>query len=246
MKFIETVVVENKKWTSSLYSLFVEAKNTHFTAGQFTQISLDKGHLFRPYSFVNAPQEGLLEFYYNEISNGTLTPFLSKIEKGMPVWIVPKGAGRFTLAEVADAPILWLLATGTGLGPFLSMLKTAEPWQRFATIVLVHSVRFEKELTHQALIAHWQKNYPNQFYWFPIVTRGSVENIASLRITDLLASGSIEREVKQSLTPENSQVMLCGNPQMVSDVSIYLQSKGLSLNRSNHPGQITSENYWKE
>lgn len=245
MKFIQTIVIGQKEWTPTLFSLFVKADSTNFIAGQFTQLSLNAGELFRPYSFANAPHENTLEFYYNKLSQGILTPHLAKIEPGMPIWIVPKGAGKLVLEDLSDAPMLWLFATGTGLGPFLSILKTAQPWQRFSKIILVHSVRFENELTHQSLIQEWNKRYFSQFFWIPIVTREPVPGVFTDRITPLLESGKIENVLQFTLDPLTSQVMLCGNPDMILDVTGYLQNRGFVLNRPARSGQITSENYWK-
>lgn len=245
-KWTQGKVVTQKEWAPGLYSLFIEAPILPFVAGQFTQISVDESQkLFRPYSFANAPFEPILEFYYDLISGGKLSPFLAKLHPGDIAWVGTKAAGRFVLADVADAQTLWLFATGTGFGVFLSLLKTSEAWERFEHIVLVHSVRKVNSLTHYALIERWRQQYPGRFHWIPIVTREKVEGIFCDRMSVLLQTGKLEEMTQLPLTRITSQVMLCGNPVMVTDVSHLLEIRGLQMNRPHHPGHITVENYWK-
>lgn len=245
-KWVEGKVISQKHWTTDLCSLFIKAPILPFVAGQFTQICLDPSFKhFRPYSLVNAPGEETLEFYYSLVQQGYLTTHLSKLMVGDPLWVAQKPAGKFVLSEMPNAQTLWLFATGTGLGVFLSMLKTKEPWERFQHVVLVHSVRLEKELTHQDLIQEWLAQRSTQFQWVPIVTRESVMVTQSIRMTQLLSSGKLEALTHLDLSHTTSQVMLCGNPAMVFDVSQLLFARGLKINRPHQSGQITVENYWK-
>lgn len=245
-RFVEGIVVAHKVWAQNLRSLMVEAPIEPFIAGQFTQLSLDEDqHLFRPYSFVNAPSQLPLEFYYSQLPNGKLTSRLSKLEVGGKLFVAKRAVGRFMLSAVPDADILWLFATGTGLGVFLSMLQTQEPWQRFAKIVLVHSVQKAHFLTHQDLIKSWVRNYPGQFFWLPTVTGEQVPGSFSKRVTDLLRFGEIERATGLSLAAKSSQVMLCGNPAMVNEMLNLLIDRGLTLSSVKQTGHITVESYWK-
>src|SRR5699024_3118155 len=127
-RWIEGIVVNNVKWTDALYSVHVRAAEIPFTAGQFGRLALeiDGRTVGRPYSFVNAPGEDVYEFYSIIVPDGPLSPRLHALEEGDPVFIGPKGAGFFTLSMVPEADTLWMLSTGTALGPFLSMLKTDE------------------------------------------------------------------------------------------------------------------------
>src|SRR5699024_5461443 len=141
----------NIHWTDTLYSIRVCADIRPFRAGQFGRLGLTIGdrRIGRPYSFVNAPDNDICEFYSVVVPGGPLSPRLQTLKTGDTVLISPRGAGFFTLSMVPAAHTLWLLPTGTGLGPYLSMLQTAEPWHRFERIVLVHAVRLAEELAYQ-------------------------------------------------------------------------------------------------
>lgn len=246
MEWVEGEVVDLQVWTPGLFSLYVKAPIAPFIAGQFTQLCLNPDHpkLFRPYSFVNAPDEPILEFYFTLVNQGAFSHQLAKLTPKAQIWLAHKASGRFCLNIIKDAPILWLMATGTGLGVFLSMLKTLEVWQRFKKIVLLHSVRFKSELTHQDLITRWQTLYGQQFHYCPIVTREQFDPAYAERITKLIESRCLEEDLNLSLANE-SQIMLCGNPQMIKEVSLLLQARGLALNLPHKSGSITFENYWK-
>jgi hypothetical protein len=122
-----------RRWTGTLYSVQVEAEVQPFLAGQFTKLGLqlDAEFVERPYSYVNAPQEMPLEFYFVTVPDGPLTRAMTVLQPGDPIWVMRRPSGFLTVNEVPDARHLWMLATGTAIGPFLSILKTGEPWQRF-------------------------------------------------------------------------------------------------------------------
>ena len=246
-KWISGKVITQREWAPGLFSIFVSAPIEPFIPGQFLQLSLDPSEkkLFRPFSFVNAPFEPVMEFYYNQVIGGNLTPLLSQCIADDHIWVAPKAAGRFTLADIPSSDVLWLFASGTGLGVFLSILKSDEPWQRFKSIVLIHTVRFANALTHLDLINGWRQQYPNQFHWVPIVTRETYPEAFIDRVGVLLEERQIENRVQLRLTPKNSQTMLCGNPDMIEDVSSHLIRRGFLMNQGKQAGQITIENYWK-
>jgi ferredoxin--NADP+ reductase len=245
--WIEGKIVSQKEWGPGLFSLYVAATIEPFIAGQFTQLCLDPENprFFRPYSYASTPGEEHCEFYYNVVKEGKFTPLLNALASGDPLWIAKRSSGRFIMSEVPSSDTLWMFATGTGLGVFLSLLKTAEPWERFKNIVLVHSVRNAHGLTHHALIQSWQEKYPLQFQFVPVVTGEKLPNIFSQRIPNLLEDGELEGATQLSLTPLTSQVMMCGNPAMIKSVSDHLHTRGLLNNRPRQPGHITTENYWK-
>ncbi|HET9843968.1 MAG TPA: ferredoxin--NADP reductase [Gammaproteobacteria bacterium] len=241
-------VVSQHKWTDSLYSLYVQTDPIPFIAGQFCRIALDidDKRIARPYSFVNSPNDSIHEFYYNHVPNGLLTEQLIKLSTDDTLWVASKGAGLFTLKQVQDAKTLWLFASGTALGVFLSILKTAEPWIRFQRIVLMHAVRFTQELTHQALIEELQATHPEQLLYFPCVSRETMAQGFHGRITHALQTGALEDKAGLLLNPATSSAMICGNPAMVKDTFELLKEKGLSVSHPKTPGQITIENYWKD
>lgn len=247
MRWVEGKICGQNEWAPGLYSLFVEAPIQSFVAGQFIQISLNAPsyRLFRPYSLVNAPHDPVIELYYTLVKSGIFTPLLPQLNLGDRVSVAQKASGRFILSQVPSAQTLWLFASGTGLGPFLSMLKTKEPWSRFEHVVLVHSVRYANELTHQNLIEAWQEQYPEQFHWVAIVTRESIEHAQSKRMTELLQTGELEALTQLTLSAITSQIMLCGNPAMIDDMMELLLKRNLKINHLQQEGQITVENYWK-
>jgi ferredoxin-NADP reductase len=123
-RWVEGSVVRLKPWTDRLYSIQVTAEIAPFVAGQFTRLALeiDGEVVARPYSFLNAPSDPLHEFYFVTVPGGPLTSRLIRLAPGDPILIAPKAAGFFTLGELSDAGVLWLLSTGTAIGPFLSIL----------------------------------------------------------------------------------------------------------------------------
>lgn len=238
-------VVELKRWTPRLYSLRVEAPVEPFRAGQFNRLSavLDGERVARPYSYVNAPEERPLDFYFITVPEGPLTNHLVNLGPGDSVDLAPKANGFFTLEEVPDADVLWLFATGTALGPYLSILKTEAPWRRFKRIVLVHAVRRQEELTYGDTILGLRER-GEQFRFVPFVSREEAPGALPGRIPAAIENGLLERHTDLPLTPDAAQVMLCGNPQMVADTSAVLKARGMTRNRRREPGHITTENYW--
>ncbi|MDR2173697.1 MAG: ferredoxin--NADP reductase [Burkholderiales bacterium] len=246
-------VIERFSWTERLFSLKIDAPEIRFTAGQFASLALPAPNesaepmLARPYSFVNAPGSTPHEFLIAELAQGVLSPRLSQLREGDAVWI-GNAYGFFVCDEVPAAPVLWMMATGTGVAPFLSMLRTDELWQKFGHVVLVHGVRSVEELAYPGVIAAVQQERGARFSYAPLVSRGEVclEKCACLsgRITAALADGRLEETVRHTIDKETSQVMLCGNPAMVEEVQRLLGERGMRRHRKRAPGQITVETYW--
>src|SRR5438067_5176422 len=148
-KWLTGRVVENRQWTEALFSLRVEGAPLNFQAGQFVRIALDINgeRVARAFSFVNPPQDPVLEFYGVIVPEGPLSPRLAKLKSGDALHVAGNPAGFLVLSEVPEAGALWLISTGTGLAPFLSILRTVTAWRRFRKVVLVHAVRYAHELT---------------------------------------------------------------------------------------------------
>lgn len=240
-------VTGKRQWTEKLFSLQLAADIAPFTAGQFTRLALDMDseRVVRPYSFVNAPGERPLEFYFVAIPEGRLSPRLARLEVGGSLWVAKKAGGFFVLDEVPPGRELWCLSTGTGLGVFLSILKTDEPWQRFERIILVHGVRQVRELTYGDTIQQFAAQHPEQFRMIPLVSREACDFALPGRIPAAIENGALESRAGVPLDPARSQVMICGNPAMVRDCRAVLEQRGLRRNRRQEPGQITTENYWR-
>jgi ferredoxin--NADP+ reductase len=236
-----------KRWTERHYSLQLHADIAPFRAGQFTRLALEiEGEMVgRPYSFINGPADPLHEFYFIVVPGGPLTARLIRLQPGDGIFVAPRAAGFFVLDEVPDADTLWMLSTGTALGPFLSILTTHELWQRYRQVVLVHAVRTADELTYRDRIQAALAAHAGQLQYVPFVSREAVPHALQGRVTAALESGALEARVGLPLTAEHSQVMICGNPAMVSDTQAVLEARGLKKNRRREPGQITTEQYWK-
>lgn len=249
-KWVEGRVVGKRRWTDRLVSLQVAAPEVTFVAGQFGRLALpappgEKEEMIgRPYSFVNSPGIAPHEFYFITVPGGPLSSRLAALEPGDPVWLLPRANGFFSVGEVPEADVLWCLATGTGIGPFLSILRTHVAWERFGRVVLVHAVRFASELTYTDVVAGIAADHPGAFTYIPMVSRESPPGALTGRIPDAIADGRLEARAGIALAAENSQVMLCGNPAMVEDTQKVLAARGMRRHRRKEPGNVTVETYW--
>jgi len=250
-KWIEGRVVGRRDWADNLYSLEVEAPDIVFTAGQFARLALPappgspEPMLGRPYSFVNPPGAAPHEFYIVTVPEGPLTPRLARLRVGDPLWLLRGANGFFCIGEVPPADVLWCIATGTGLAPFLSILRTPEPWARYSRIVLVHAVRRACELTYRDTLAGIEAAHPQAFRVVSMVSREDHAGALAGRIPAAIADGRLEAAAGAPLTAASAQVMLCGNPAMVEDAIAVLALRGMRRHRRREPGQITAESYWQ-
>lgn len=249
-KWVQGKVAGKRAWTDRLVSLCVDAPEVTFIAGQFGRLALPAPEgsteemVGRPYSFVNSPSSAPHEFYFIVLPDGPLTPRLAALEPGEHVWLLRTANGFFSVGEIPPTDVLWCLATGTGLGPYLSILRTAEPWEKFERVVLVHGVRYANELTYRDVIAQIAETHAGSFAYVPVVSRDAHGDALSGRITAAIDDGRLEARVGLALNAENSHAMLCGNPAMVEDAQKLLVARGMRRHRRKEPGQITVETYW--
>lgn len=243
-QWLTAKVLENHSWNPTLFSLRVKAPPFAFTAGQFVRLALDgpDGRVQRAYSLVNSPQDEVLDFMITLVPGGKLTPLLAALKSGDSIEVSQPASGFFVLDEVPDGKSLWLLATGTGLGPYLSILGTEAPWQRFERIHLVHGVRQGSDLAYAEQLQAMAASRP-QFSYRPVVTREPYPGALSGRLPQLLSSGELEAALADQLNNE-SQLMICGNPDMIRDSLKVLAEKGLNKNLRRQPGHVTVEQYW--
>jgi ferredoxin--NADP+ reductase len=243
--WVEGTVVEKIRWNDELYSVRIDAPIAGFEAGQFTKIGLDIDgeRVGRAYSYVNAPQDPLVEIHFNTVPEGPLTPRLAAMEAGDRLWLVAEPNGFLTLAEVPERPHLWLLATGTGIGPFVSILRTDAPWQRFERIVVVHAVRRTADLGYRALFRELEARHPGRFAFVPFVSREETDFALTGRIPEAIADGRLEAHAGLVISPDASDVMVCGNSAMIKDVLAVLETRGLKRHRRRDPGHVITEKY---
>ena len=243
--WLEGKVLENRHWTETLFSLRVEAPALRFTAGQFVRIALDirGARVARPFSFVNPPADPVMEFYGVIVPEGPLSPRLAGLKAGDRLYVADNPSGFLVLEEVPPAEDLWLLATGTGIAPFLSILRTETPWQRYRRVILVHAARYAKELVYGDLIQEIFRRHPGKFVPIKFTSREKTTQTLEGRMPAAIKDGRLE-QAAGAISPERSQFMLCGNPQMLRDVAAVLVERGLKKHRRRAPGHITVESFW--
>ena len=246
LQWISGTIARKHVWSDGLFTIAVRCPGVlPFEPGQFLQVGipLPEKHLHRPYS-VASPHGDILEFFIVRVDEGELTPRLWGMEEGDPIEVSEKATGSFTLAHVPDAECIWLLATGTGLAPYIAMLREPAIWNRFHKIVVVHGVRFATDLGYQQELSQFVSQHPGRFHFVPVISRQSIEGSVSGRITSALESGALEAKVGTSMQASNSAVMMCGNPQMLDDVEHLLHSRGMTKHKAKTPGNYVVERYW--
>ncbi|WCR45352.1 ferredoxin--NADP reductase [Stutzerimonas stutzeri] len=252
-KFTRQRLLEVQTLTPNLFTLRTSRDpGFRFTAGQFARLGVRKPSgciVWRAYSMVSAPHDEFLDFFSIVVPDGEFTGELSRLKVGDELLVDKQAFGFLTLDRFPDGRDLWLLATGTGIAPFLSILQDFEAWRRFERIILVYSVREARELAYQQLIAELpQRDYleglGTKLLYLPVVTRERVPGALHGRITTLIENGELERAADLQLTPEHSRIMLCGNPQMIEDTRAVLKARDLNLAMTRRPGQVAVENYW--
>jgi ferredoxin/flavodoxin---NADP+ reductase len=239
-------LIARRDWAPGLATLVVEAEVEPFVPGQFVNLALEFDGTVerRSYSIASPPGEPL-KFLVTEVVGGVLTPRLLRLAPGDPLFVEPKPQGFFTLKWVPEARELWLIATGTGLGPFLAILGSDELWQRFENVVLVHGVREAAQLAHRDELLRLAGERADRFTVVAALSRQpAAPGLLGGRITTLLGDGALERAAGATLAPDRSHVMLCGNPAMIEDVTSLLGERGLRKHRVRTPGHISIEKYW--
>ncbi len=243
--WIEGQIVGLRHWSDNLFSLNINAPLASFVAGQYIKVALDidEKRVGRPYSLVNAPDERPLEIYFNEVPDGPLTPRLSDLQTGDRLWVSAKAGGIFTLNNVVSRRHLWMIATGTALGVYLSMLKTPEPWERFERIILVQGARHSGELAYRETLAQLHSQHRDQFTFLSTLTREQQPGSLRGRVTALLEQGELQRAAGAEITAVDSHLMLCGNSEMIKQVRTWLEAQGLHRHKRTQPGHYTTEQY---
>jgi ferredoxin--NADP+ reductase len=243
--WLEGRVLENRAWTDTLFSLRVEAPRLDFAAGQFVRIALDINgeRVARPFSFVNAPDDPVMEFYGVVVPQGPLSPPLARLKTGDKLYVADNPSGFLVLAEVPPAEDLWLVATGTGIAPFLSILRTDTPWRQYRRVILVHAARYPKELVYGDLIREISRRHGERFMSIKFTSGEKTAQALEGRIPAAIRDGRLEA-AGRPISAERSQFMLCGNPQMLKDAAAALAERGLRKNRRRTPGHITVESFW--
>ena len=243
--WLEGKVVENRRLNDYLTSLIIDVQLNGYEAGQFVRVGLPDGDtvLARPYSLVNTPQESHLEVYFNIVEEGPLSPRLFDLKSGDDVLVSDNPSGFLTISEIPQCNHLWMIATGTGIGPFLAILKSEAAWEKFKKIMLCYSVSYAHELAYQDTIGQIAETHGDQFCYLPIVTREKRAGCLGKRVPAVMQDGSLEQKAGVLINAENSHVMMCGSSDMITDVSAELVSREMKKHRRRDPGHFTTEKY---
>jgi ferredoxin--NADP+ reductase len=257
---LETVT-EVQRWTDTLFSFkTTRPKAFDFVPGQYARLGLPAANCdtWRAYSITSSPDDDFLEYYGVLVPGGRFTTMLRDIKPGDSIWTEKEVYGFMIPDRFSDGEDLWMLATGTGIGPFISILRDSKVWQKFRRLVLVHGVRNAEELSYRDELLALRKNPPRhdgaadtaQLQLITTTTRDTMNDTrdqsAALhgRITTLLENGQLEQAAGMPITVESSRIMLCGNPAMIEDTRRLLHARGMRPCRRVLPGQFVTENYW--
>jgi ferredoxin--NADP+ reductase len=286
-KFTRQTITWIRRWSDHLFSFRTTRDRAfRFAPGQFARLGVyrDDGrvedrrgprYVWRAYSVVSASHDEFLEFYSIVVPGGEFTTTLAHLREGDPLLIEKQSYGFMTLDRFEGGRDLWLLASGTGIAPFLSVLQDLGAWEQYQRLILVHSVRHAHELAYRDEVAALRGHPvfgallaqdPRRLVYVPIVTRAvtqegtrevvredepegkraaaPVGGMLNARIPVLLASGALEQAAGVALSPADSRIMICGNPEMVTDVRRTLTGLGYAVSRRARPAQLAVENYW--
>jgi ferredoxin--NADP+ reductase len=253
-KFTVQHVLSWHEWAPTLFSFRVSRDPAyHFVPGQFARMGQrkeDGSMVWRAFSVCSPPSADYLEFFAVVVPHGEFTSLLYARRVGAEMLVEKPAQGFLTADRLwrGEGPKdLWMLATGTGLGPYVSMLSDPEVWKHFEHLVVVHSARHEAELGYADQLTAWSKasDFPGgKLSYVPAVTRDPETAFLKGRIPALIESGELEKAAGVPLDLARSRFMLCGNPEMVEQTRALLKAKGFTNDRRLVPGHIAVENYW--
>jgi ferredoxin--NADP+ reductase len=244
--------------TPELIRLFIkpDTKFQPFRAGQYVAIGLPGNYprpahfppekeqhapdkiIKRAYSIGSAPDIlDELEFYIAIVPDGGLTSRLALVKEGDRIFIAPKITGTFTLDSVPEGKNLFLISTGTGLAPFVAMLKSPETLKKYSSIHILHGVRYEKDLAYKDELIDFTQRFRNKVFYYPVVSREKWSGRGG-HVQKIFENGEVK------LNPENDHVFLCGNPAMIDSLEKLLTPLGYSEHTRRVPGNMHLERYW--
>jgi ferredoxin/flavodoxin---NADP+ reductase len=253
--FNHETVLSVKHWNDELFSFSAtRSPSFRFSNGQFTMIGLEVNGrpLVRAYSMVSANYDESLEFFSIKVPDGPLTSRLQHIKPGDQILVSKKPTGTLVLDNLLPGDMLYLLSTGTGLAPFLSIIRDPETYERFAKVVLVHGCRhvadlayrdwLTKELVEDEFLGGMVRE---KLVYYPTVTREPFENRG--RVTGLITSGRLFSDVgAKPFDRAVDRVMLCGSPAMLADLRDILQNGGFMEGNHGEPGDYVIEKAFVE
>ena len=253
--FLEERVLSVHHWTDRLFTFTTTRDpSLRFSNGHFTMIGLrlNGKPLLRAYSIASPNYEEHLEFLSIKVEEGPLTSHLQHIQVGDTIIVGKKPTGTLLIDYLTPAKRLYLLSTGTGLAPFLSIIRDPETYEKFETVVVVHGVRQVDELAYHDLIVDHLPQHEflgdmigQQLRYYPTVTRETYRNMG--RVTALIESGKLFTDLALSpMNPAEDRVMLCGSPGMLNDLKHMLETQGFVEGNTSIPGDFVIERAFVE
>ena len=253
--FLEERVLTVHHWTDRLFS-FTTTRDPalRFSNGHFTMIGLkvnDKP-LLRAYSIVSANYEEHLEFLSIKVPDGPLTSRLQHIKVGDTIVVGKKPTGTLLIDYLLPAKRLYMLSTGTGVAPFLSLIRDPETYEKFEEVILVHGVRDVKELAYHDYITQELPQHEflgemvtKQLKYYPTVTREPFKHQG--RVTTVIENGQLARDLGlPALNPQEDRVMICGSPEMLRDLKHMMEERGFKEGNTTKPGDFVIERAFAE
>jgi ferredoxin--NADP+ reductase len=248
-------VLSVRHWNDTLFSFTTtRSRGLRFKNGHFLMVGLEvEGKpLLRAYSVASPNYEEHLEFYSIKVQNGPLTSQLQHLQVGDTVLVGNKPVGTLVVGNVRPGKRLYLLSTGTGLAPFMSIIRDPETYERFEHVIVTHGVRHVNDLGYSDYI---KKELPQhefigeqvqkQLLYYPTVTREPFENQG--RLTGLLETGKLCSDLGlPALDPEHDRALVCGGPRMLEDIVALLESRGFKEGSSHEPAEYTIERAFVE
>lgn len=253
--FNEERVLSVHHWTDRLFTFTTTRdQSLRFSNGHFTMIGLRVNNkpLLRAYSIVSPNYEEHLEFLSIKVPDGPLTSRLQHIQPGDTVIVGRKPTGTLVIDYLLPGKRLWLMSTGTGLAPFMSIIRDPETYERFEQVVLVHGVRQVDELAYHDLLVNSLPKHEilgemvtRQLRYYPTVTREAYKNMG--RITELIESGKMATDMGlPPMNPQDDRVMICGSPAMLRDLKAMLEGRGFKEGNTSTPGDFVIERAFAE
>lgn len=253
--FDEETVLTVRHWTDRLFSFTTtRSSSLRFSNGHFTMIGLRVNNkpLLRAYSIVSANYEEALEFLSIKVQDGPLTSRLQHIQPGDKVIVGHKPTGTLLIDYLLPGKRLYMFGTGTGLAPFMSLIRDPETYEKFDEVILVHGCRLVSELAYHDYIT---KELPEhellgemvsqQLKYYPTVTREAFTTQG--RIPDLIENGQMARDLGvPELNPLLDRVMLCGSPEMLRSIKTLLEDRGFHEGNTTTPGDFVVERAFVE
>ena len=240
MPYAEQNVTSIRRWSDKTFTFTTtRPAGFEFANGEFVTLGLrPEGKLIaRAYSIVSTNDDDYLEFLSIHVPDGPLTSRLAHVQEGDPLWINTKSTGSLTVNHVQPGRNLYMLATGTGLAPFMSLVRSRELYETFERAILVHTVRVASDLAYREEL---ESLSGDRMLYLPTVTREPFET--TQRGADLFRSGELFSKLGlPPADPEQDRVMLCGNPAMNREMSDYLKESGWTMTNYKGVGNFTVE-----